>query len=177
MSTLKKSTIVLFIILGLFFLVALISYVLNRSTPLPLPSDNNPFASTTSSVGSNEPSISIQSKDGTSYMVPDPTVGKKFDAMSGGTYYQLTENQDTQGDQAQFEIVYGTDSSIQIGLTKEPLGQARLAAEKQLRTFFPLTNEQLCSLDVYLGVPAQVNETYAGKNLGLSFCPNAVKLP
>ena len=95
----------------------------------------------------------------------------------GGTYYQLTDNQEVQGDQAQFEIVYGTDSSIKIGLIKEPLKDSRLAAEAKLRSLFPLSNQDLCKLDVFVSVPAMVNDTFAGGNLGLSFCSGAVKLP
>ena len=174
----KKSLITLVLIFAIFSVIGVWYYVTNRSPKEVVSTNQNPFASTTTgtSVG-NGPTIQIQGTDGSQYTIPDPTIGKKFDKMTDGTYYQLTNNQETLGSEAQFEIVYGTDNSIQIGLTKEPLKQSRLAAEKQLRVFFPLADEQLCKLNVFLGVPAQVNETFAGQNLGLSFCPGAVKLP
>lgn len=153
-------------------------YYFAHLTPTEQTIGTNPFTSTTSTgVPITEPATEITALDGTKYRIPDPTLGKKSDMLDSGTYYQLTDNQETQGDNAQFEIIYGTDSSIKIGLVKEPLKDSRLAAEVVLRKLFPLSDQELCKLDVFVSVPAMVNETFAGNNLGLSFCVGAMKLP
>ncbi len=151
---------------------------LSRNAPASGTGNQNPFASTTSgSIGVGTPTVTVTAPDGSTYPVPDFRQGKKADTLPAGTYYHLTDNQTTQGPEAQFEIQYGTDNSITIVLLKEPLKAARLAAENSLRTFFPLPDEALCKLDVFVSVPASVNETFAGNNLGLSFCQSGTRLP
>ena len=74
-------------------------------------------------------------------------------------------------------IEYGTDNSISIGLAKKPLRVTRLKAEKALRTFFPLSDADLCSLNITVVTPGKFDAKYGSENLGLSFCPGAVRLP
>ena len=126
---------------------------------------------------STTPSRTLVARDGSVVTVPDFTRGAESYTLPAGTYYELTNNQATQGSAAEYDIVYGTDSSITVSLLKEPLGQARLLAETKLRTLIPVSDAALCTLDVTVGVPYGVNQFYAGQNLGLSFCPNAVSLP
>lgn len=149
-------------------------------TALPI---SNPFGLPSRSVvpvpmpDSTERKIILRTLTGQAITAPDPTSGKPSNDIGAYTYYYLTSNQQAQKSNAEFDIVYGTDSSISITLLKEPLGEARLAAELALRKFFPLSNTQLCDLDITVAVPVDVNERYPGANLGLSFCPGAVTLP
>jgi hypothetical protein len=123
------------------------------------------------------PTITLVTRTGGSIAVPDFTAGMTGYRLNTGTFYSITNNQETQGLAAQYEITYGTDSSIAIALVKEPLSEARLAAESRLRDLLRLSDEEMCKLQVTVGVPYSTAQLFAGKNLGLSFCPGATELP
>lgn len=77
-----------------------------------------------------------------------------------------------------FTVYYNSGpQSFTIALTQEPIGQARLDMEQFLLSTLGLTEQQLCSLNYYVGVTRYVNAQFTGKNLGFSFCPGAVTLP
>jgi hypothetical protein len=120
--------------------------------------------------------FNIRTRGGQSVTVPDFRDDASSTTFGNDTYYQLTNNEETQGDDATFDIEYSSDNSVSIFLLKEPLKEARLAAEAELKKFFPLSDEELCDLDVIVGVPIDISETYAGENLGLSFCPDSTYL-
>jgi len=151
--------------------------------PQPVSSGQNPFGqpagntSTTIPGNTIQETTQLQTNTGQNITVPDLTAGKVGFPIGTHQFYFVTSNQETQGDNAQFDIVYGSDSSISIGLFKEPLGQARLAAEASLRKLIPLSDPELCTLKITVAVPYQVSQFYAGQNLGLSFCPGATVLP
>lgn len=122
--------------------------------------------------------IVLRTADGEAYEVPDPTNGRPADSQPSGTYYHVTQDPARQEEDTRFGIVYGTDSSIAVGLFAEPLREARLAAEQKLRVVFPgVPDDGLCRMSVTVMVPPSVNYLYAAQNLGLSFCANAVVLP
>jgi hypothetical protein len=84
----------------------------------------------------------------------------------------------TPSNSAAFAITYSSSNQFfTIALQQEPIGQARLDAQTFLLQKLGITQDQLCSLNYYLGTDDQTNSTFAGKNLGFSFCPGAVKLP
>ncbi len=68
-------------------------------------------------------------------------------------------------------------SFFNITITVEPLGETRKAVEQFLLDRTGLSEDTLCKSKYYLSVPADVNDTYAGPNLGFSFCPGATVLP
>lgn len=77
-----------------------------------------------------------------------------------------------------YTIAYDEQSrSFIVTLDAEPIGQARLKAEEYLLSALGLSKAQACQLAVQVLTTIDVNETYAGENLGLSFCPGAVALP
>lgn len=77
-----------------------------------------------------------------------------------------------------YSTVYSAkDQSFVVSLLQEPLGSNRLAAEEALQAQLGINQDAMCQLNYFVGVPAAVNETYAGTNLGFSFCPGATKLP
>jgi hypothetical protein len=69
------------------------------------------------------------------------------------------------------------DQSFVVTLLQEPLGSNRLVAEQTLQKQLGIDQAAMCQLNYFVGVPSAVNETYAGKNLGFSFCPGAAELP
>lgn len=65
-------------------------------------------------------------------------------------------------------IIIILDKNIQAGRDK---------AENDFLTTLGVTKEQACKLTVDLGTIYSVNPSVAGKNYGLSFCPNGKQFP
>lgn len=74
-----------------------------------------------------------------------------------------------------YNIAYSVpDSSFSIALLSEPLAAARTAAEAAFLNVLGIDQTNACRLTVYEEVPSALSATYAGENLGLSFCPGAI---
>lgn len=99
--------------------------------------------------------------------------------LAGNLGFCLSNPQQCQAAPSDNYMVYynSTPQSFTIELTREPIGRARLDMEQFLFATLGLTEEQLCSLNYYVGVTIYVNSQYTGKNLGFSFCPGATVLP
>lgn len=74
---------------------------------------------------------------------------------------------DQEGGQAQFLI----------SIYQEPIGANRRSAEAALKARLNLPESEICKLISSVSTGPGVSTTYDGINLGLSFCPGAVKLP
>ncbi len=76
-----------------------------------------------------------------------------------------------------FSIVYNSNN-IFFGITllEEPIGEARLQAEAYLVRLLDIPQADACRLNYAVSVSASLNPIYAGKNLGFSFCPGALRL-
>lgn len=113
----------------------------------------------------------------------NPIVTKDFihngitrpDTSNVGNYFLADTAKD-------FNIVYfGTGESFGVGLgngntSAIRLGQLRIKAEKTLQNILGINKYDMCRLDYYVGTTVYVNDCYAGKNLGFSFCPGATQL-
>lgn len=100
--------------------------------------------------------------------IPDPN-NEGWYFVSGGT--QPTETG------APYSIVYSEDDQqFTITLLKEPISETRIAAEQELMKRLSLSEDLMCRMKYWVGVPYSYNEFYAGRNLGFSFCPGAVKI-
>ena len=117
--------------------------------------------------------IPIQLTNGSTVKVPDFTKTNQPPVASATSGYQVAGS--VNGD---FQILYfPAQSYFLISLLAEPLGANRKAAEAELRAKLGLPDSQLCKLNIEVNTIGSVNNTYAGENLGLSFCPGAVLLP
>jgi len=67
---------------------------------------------------------------------------------------------------------YANNQLFVITLTNRDIKTARENAEKDFLNTLQISKEQACKLNIQLGVPFSINEAAAGKNYGLSFCPN-----
>ena len=77
-----------------------------------------------------------------------------------------------------FSVMYSeTTQAFTIVLLREPIGETRRRAEAFMLERLGITETEACALRYHLGVPTSVNETFAGRNLGFSFCSGAAKLP
>ncbi len=117
--------------------------------------------------------LTIMSRDRKSFQVPDFTKQNQPPTANAQDGYNIAGS----GASAFHILYFPLDSSILVSLYAEPLGDTRLAAESALRTALGLSNSQLCSLLVSVRTSSDVNPYYAGKELGLSFCPGATVLP
>lgn len=72
---------------------------------------------------------------------------------------------------------FKTDSSFLITLLSKPLSQARVDAQNTLLKDLNITQAQACTINISVKVPNDVDSTFSGHDLGLSFCPNSITLP
>jgi hypothetical protein len=101
-------------------------------------------------------------------VVADPNIPGQYDIAGGVTPTSSTP----------YQIFYQTtDDYFGITLYHEPLSASRAAAENELLRILGVSKEALCTLSYVVAVGPGVNDAYAGKNLGFSFCPGATKLP
>ena len=180
-------------------IVAALWYVLSasRSEPkisqspvtLPIGGTVNPATvSSTTLSGMEQKTMALMAQDGGAVVardfihndvtIPDAAnVGRYL--LAGNLGYCLSESQLCQAaSTSDFNVYYNSDQqSFTIALTREPIGQARLAMEQFMLTTLGITQQQLCSLNYLVGVSTHVSPNYTGKNLGFSFCPGATVLP
>lgn len=157
-------------------------------TTLPIGDFVSPTSSATgtSSQGMQKTALVIQ--DGSTVVandfirngvtIPDTqNIGRYL--LAGNFEYCVSDPQQCQAGSARsFNIFYNSvPQSFTIALTDEPIGQARLEMEQSLLAMLGITEQQMCSLNYYVGVTVYVNSQFAGKNLGFSFCPGATVLP
>ncbi len=98
------------------------------------------------------------------------------DSNNAGHYY-LSGGVDAGNSNAPYSILYvEADQSFSITLLEEPLADTRIKAETELMQRLGVIQSGMCSLRYVVSTPYWVNEIYAGKNLGFSFCPGATPL-
>ena len=164
-----------------------------NETPEPAPTGTPSLPIATSSPNtsifpSGTRTITIITRAGTKIMVLDfinngQTVA---DAQNPGRYYLagevgycLPDGSCPAGAPAEdYNVVYDLkEQFFTISLLDEPIGSARKNAEAFLLKVLGISQTETCNLNYYVGTSIYVNETYAGKNLGFSYCPGATKLP
>lgn len=120
-----------------------------------------------------EETVAVLLADGSVAAVPDFRGDAQPEGAGPEAGYQAAGS--AEGD---YQVLYFPDDSyFLVSIFAEPIGANRLRAEGELRSRLKLPDETLCKLNADVFVTAEANETYAGMNLGLSFCPGAVSLP
>ncbi len=150
---------------------------------------NNPFVFTPNTNNTQQTAQDrriIYARDGTQVTLPDFAKGTKSTVVGqtpDDLQYDLTPYPEyvpgTPYTTHEFDIAFNQKTSeFIVTLNQEPLGHARIAAEAFLKSKLGVTDKDLCSLNVTIAVPYDVNERFADyKNLGPSTCPGAAKLP
>lgn len=190
-----KKLLIAFAILVIIAVVAVVVVVLshrgNNTGTQQNPSTQFPIASTTTGgtqTGVSQTTIPVKTISGglitvNNFINNGVTIEDKQNPgnyyLAGSPDYCLVDGSCPSGAPLDSAIiVYRKETnSFIISLTKEPLGAARQSAEQYLGKVLGLTNQQLCNVYVYVSTTQDVNDTYAGQSLGMSFCPNAVRLP
>lgn len=72
---------------------------------------------------------------------------------------------------------YPKNQGFLITIIDSNIEKARQKAESDFLSSLGITKEDACKLNVDLGMPAWVNDKAAGRNYGLSFCPNGKPFP
>lgn len=164
----KKFIIILIVLFALAPMV-IIGVSLLRSEEVPEePQSNNTGGQFP--IGSETPAGSI-------FDTPDiPAILNRPQTKSVGDGAYVLES-DKSGTRSHSITYAEFDNSYAIALYTFPLSSARIAAENELRSILQIDDASICRLSITVAVPMGVSETYAGQNLGLSFCPGSVQLP
>jgi hypothetical protein len=139
----------------------------------PAQNGTNPFGFADGTGTSASSTLRIALVDGTETTVPDFTKESQPSWASVEAGYQVGGS-----DESAYQILYFPENSgFLISLLKEPLGENRRHAERELKAKLGLSEAELCKLQAQVATSIDVNETYAGQELGLSFCVGAIELP
>lgn len=171
----KRIWIGALVILVVGVVVAILFATVFKAAPVDDGEPGDPFAPSLGGNSGQSPSsenLDITLSDGSSVTVPDFTANQPVWA-SKENGYQVAGTE-----YGAYQIIYFENGSgFLISIFQEPLGENRLKAEEELRSTLRLSDAQLCKLSIDVAVSDDANETYSGRNLGLSFCPGAVPLP
>lgn len=86
-------------------------------------------------------------------------------------FYQMS------GDTGQYEVSYSRPSgSVTITLYGEDTKKSRANAEAYILKTLPYTEDEWCGFVATVITNQFENPTWAGQNLGLSFCPGSISL-
>jgi hypothetical protein len=163
--------------------LGVITYFFFPPQTLPTSSENQPASSTPfgspagsvsgTNTNASSTALLLQLQDGSQVSTPNFIEENQPPSANAVSGYQVAGS-----NTSDFQILYFPQNfGILISLLTEPIGTVRLTAESALRAKLGLSDSQLCKLIIDVGTTADVNSTYAGRNLGLSFCPGSVTLP
>ena len=170
--------------------VAVVAFLIVRDTPEVEPEAPTDFPSSgdTGTMPEQERVRDIKDRAGNTIRVRDFVAFATTipDEQNDGVYYlagvpdycMFEEGCPKGANLENVRIIYNErDDSFTVALLDEPLRDARARAEQFLLTTLGIPEARLCTLNYYVGTSVYVNELYAGKNLGMSFCDNATTLP
>lgn len=177
-------TRIILIALVLLLIVGALAFFFMRPKEVtgPAPEPGNPFANAVS-----EPSSPIVApttlretplQNGTSVQIPDPTRIPQEEGHTPAQGYVIAGGYDQSFRIIFYPAVPGGKDRFLVAINREPLSASRSEAEASLRAYTGLTNPALCQLvDIQVWVNKDVNVQYAGRDIGLSFCEGAERLP
>lgn len=157
-----------------------------QGEPAPVPVAQDPFRTPQSQVtvrptetGGAKKSITIRGEGmiEVNDFMQDPQT--KGDPVNAGQYFLGNYIDPTSPDApaVPYAVTFiDATSYFNIALLAEPIDEARTEAEAYLQKQLGITPGQMCQLKYMVSVPVRVNQTYAGQNLGFSFCPGATPL-
>lgn len=167
----------------LYFLAQVPSARPSDTPPVSTLLGTNPRAGgNTTPVGTGNPppnTLEIASSNGGSIFVRDFTkdtgVASTTPPSSFLSWFPNSEVGTTTAESA-YEILYSPGGTFFIVvILKEPIGEVRRTATKNLIEKLGISNADVCTLVADVNVPYFVNEFYSGKNLGFPGCPSAEK--
>lgn len=88
--------------------------------------------------------------------------------------YQLRSQEDEE--ETRYEIHYYPPYAFNVVIFEQPFDEVRREAELVFMRRLGVSEDIACRIDVMVVVPPYIDESLSGRNLGLSFCPNAEPL-
>lgn len=137
-----------------------------------------PVTTGTQGTAGEEPTMVVSARNGGIITVRDfiNAPSTMEDKNNPGNYFLAGGVPPTENSPP-YDILYnGSDQSFTIGLSQEPIGEARLNAQQYLMQALGIDETAMCLLTYWVGVSYAVNPLYSSKNLGFSFCPGATVL-
>lgn len=185
----NRTVLIIAVLLGVV-LLAVAGFVLLRPAPvLETPSNPSfPGAGPGGQGGALSQAVTLPSRSGEPIVVDnfinngvteqDPINPSQYYLAGKNALCELERDCYSGAPTDDFDVVYFSDEeAFAIGLTAEPLGEARRSAEQFLMNTLGITEAEMCALNYFLTTDAGVSEQYAGADLGFSFCPGAIPLP
>jgi hypothetical protein len=165
----SKFSLTLWVIGGVLVLALLAYFLLPGGTQESGPTEQSlPFVGSTA-PGTFTPAAKV---------TLEALLGASSTVRLGESDYIIAQTNDDPSGQQEYQILYhAPDRTFTLSLMSEPIGRIRLDAEDELLALLGITETEACALRVNVTVPISVNERYSGKNLGMSFCRGATKLP
>lgn len=176
----NRTTLIIAGLVALLLIVAGLFLIFRPSTEVKNPDDSyNPFDG---GLGEDTPlppngsPIILTLNDGSTLSVQNFIPAEQPEWYTEGEQLAIAGNGDWDG--PGYAIRYSDQTStFNIGIMREPIGEKRREAEGVLRSLLGIADSDMCRLNMSVYVFGEVSDTYAGRNLGLSFCPGSVPLP
>lgn len=168
----------------LYFLAQVPSARPSDTPPVSTLPDTNPRAGGNTTVGGNtgNPSsntLEIASSNGGSIFVRDFTKDAGVASTTPHSFFLSwfpNSELGTTTVESAYDISYSPEGTFFIVvILKEPIGEVRRSATKNLIEKLGISNADVCTLVADVNVPYFVNEFYSAKNLGFPGCPGAEK--
>lgn len=178
MKLLISIFVIIFISFGIYwyFNDEPISDVDNFSNEEDVVMSNAQFPETPSSLVQPDRSTrAIFTRDGRQHEVRDFLEDEVVVSLGEGLYQitPLSSSDET----VYFEAIFNeTDSSFAIALLERPFALSRQIAATEIKEKLGLPESVICEMNIFVGVPFDIDPNLAGQNLGLSYCPGAAEL-
>ena len=167
--------VLILVLLGIIFLLLSQNMVSENSSPTPvvvLPVDY--YTGEVSAIASGTPKIILNSKNKLPITVNDFKTLPNVTSLGDGFYHLDGSSPDIK---LPYSILFGqNDQSFSVSLDAKPLADARNRFSYDFLKMMGITELNACQLNVFVSVTYYVDEKLAGRNLGLSFCPESISL-
>ncbi|MBY0538256.1 hypothetical protein K2P47_02555 [Patescibacteria group bacterium] len=168
---------ILFISLAAVSLVTLVWFLVIRGTgdivgnSSPQPNNERPLISNDSWQGEISRAPGTIASMSEASVSDTPVVQNEETKELSEDFFQLTGNTNL------YDVSYDSQSGIfTITLYGSDTKTSRVAAEDYILDTLPYTKEQWCDFVVNVFTNVYENPTWAGPNLGLSFCPGSIQM-
>lgn len=173
----NKKLLIIGLVLGIIVLLIAIFQMKSKSTATTEIQDQANFAAYNNKFIEPQTTmkgeLSIETVTGSKISVPDIRIKPETVTFDGQDF----KFYDSGDGSAAYELLYFSgDSSFLISLESEPLRDARNAGEIKLLNELAISSAEACQLKIRVATNIRISEAYAGKELGLSFCPGSVAL-
>lgn len=174
----NSSNLIPFLLIGIFFLTAVIIGYLFLTAEEPAPVEPSPTTSEFPDGGEQEvvPVFGVQSRSGSIMQTRNFLEDEDVELVSESYDMYRIGSEQGAGGRLLYEIFYVKDGGITVSLLNEDLSFARGRAEEDLQETLDVSLLELCGMSIRVTTPLSYSEEYSGRDLGLSACPGSTQL-